>query len=251
VPDVRVPAQGSSRVRLSSPAILIPIVAALIAVVAGAVAIAQTRDEPPVYGRADTFLRPFDYQVPAHSGIRLYLGSLETAATDPSDHLHVLTAPGAPEGISIWVVEEMIADPCAPQGPLASREPGREGMLSFLHSVHGLRVEQETQIRLDGRLATQIDVAAENGRSGCPEKLMYLWRDTSARIDQQPVMTVPDGERVRVNIVDVDGATIAIEIWSRDNLDRWLVAANPIVESIRFFHVSSPSSSSASPTSSP
>jgi hypothetical protein len=227
--------------------VLIGIVAGFSAVAALAAAVPSMQPRPPDNGRAESFMRPFDYQLPAGSGIRLYPGSLDTAQTDPSDHLHVIAAPGAPDGISIWIVEEMIADPCIPQGPLAARRPGRDGMIAYLRSVDRLVVENEAQVALDGRPATSVDISANPGGSGCPDKGMFLWRDVSKPIGKQQVMMVPDGEHVRVIMADIDGATIAIEIWSRADLDAWLPRANPIVDSIRFFY-RPPEASPASPT---
>jgi hypothetical protein len=56
---------------------------------------------------------------------------------------------------------------------------------------------------------------------------------------------------VRVIVADVDGATIAIEIWSRADLDAWLAQATPIVESIRFFHGRPAETNPAGPMRSP
>jgi hypothetical protein len=39
-----------------------------------------------------------------------------------------------------------------------------------------------------------------------------------------------------LTVLDVDGETIAIEIWSGGDVDAWLPAAEKIVESIRFIY---------------
>ena len=70
------------RVRWSSPVVLIAAVAASIAVMALIAAVPSMQPSPPDVGRADSFVRPFDYQVPAGSDIRLY---------PKSDRLHVLS----------------------------------------------------------------------------------------------------------------------------------------------------------------
>ena len=93
VPDARSVQRRPGRVRWSSPAVLIAAVAASIAVMALIAAVPSMQPSPPDVGRADSFVRPFDYQVPAGSDIRLY---------PKSDHLHVLSAPpGDVQGISI------------------------------------------------------------------------------------------------------------------------------------------------------
>ena len=84
VPDAQSTPRRPGRVRWSSPVVLIAAVAASIAVMALIAAVPSMQPSPPDVGRADSFVRPFDYQVPAGSDIRLY---------PKSDRLHVLSAP--------------------------------------------------------------------------------------------------------------------------------------------------------------
>jgi hypothetical protein len=37
-------------------------------------------------------------------------------------------------------------------------------------------------------------------------------------------------------VLDVDGATVAFEIWAREAFDAWLPTASSIVDSIRFLN---------------
>ena len=60
-------------------------------------------------------------------------------------------------------------------------------------------------------------------------------------------MKVPQLGRVPVMVFEVDEETIAIEIWSGDDVDIWEPTAEKIIESIRFFHPPA-ASSSASPS---
>jgi signal transduction histidine kinase len=115
--------QGRSR--LSSPAVLIVVLAGAIALVAVAGAVPGMQPRPPESGRADAFLRPFAYAVPADSDIGLQA---------KSDHLHVLSAPPFDmEGISIWAVEDVLKDPCTvgPDSAVVPRQRGVEGLLSI------------------------------------------------------------------------------------------------------------------------
>ena len=83
VPEARAVPRLRGRARLSSPVVLIVVAAAAILVVAlAAVPVFEAR---PVPGRADDFIRPFDYVIPAGANVRL----------DPkSDHLQVFALPG-------------------------------------------------------------------------------------------------------------------------------------------------------------
>jgi hypothetical protein len=58
------------------------------------------------------------------------------------------------------------------------------------------------------------------------------------------IMQVPEPNVVPVTLVDVDGATVAIEVWDSDpaTFDRWRTRADEIVASFRFLRT---------PTSSP
>ena len=49
-------------------------------------------------------------------------------------------------------------------------------------------------------------------------------------------MQVPRLGRVPVTVLDIDKQTIAIEIWSGDDVDIWEPTAERIVESIRFLY---------------
>jgi hypothetical protein len=59
---------------------------------------------------------------------------------------------------------------------------------------------------------------------------------------------IPEGERVRLIMVDVDGATVVFEIWSTIDFHKWLPTAEGIVASVRFLPVPT---SDPGPVSSP
>ena len=52
-----------------------------------------------------------------------------------------------------------------------------------------------------------------------------------------------------LTLLDVDGATIAIEIWSGDppTFDAWYATASRVVDSIRFLHSPAAAGSPAAP----
>jgi hypothetical protein len=228
------------RVRLSDPVVLIPVAAVSTVVVAMVAGLLGAQDRPPVDGRADTFVRPFVYEIPADSGIRL---------DARSDRLHVLS--GRQGGISIWAIKDVLVDHCSwnPTTPVASRQPGVEGLLAYIRSVDRLHVEDVGPLTIDGRPAFRVDLTVEGDDSGCEDEAILLWRDQSAN-GHGGLIQVREGARVPVTILDVYGETIAIEIWSGDRLDVWGPTAERIVESIRFLYrppAESPSASQSAP----
>jgi signal transduction histidine kinase len=241
VPQERASTRGRPRSRLSSPAVLFVVVLASIAVVALAAAVPEMGPRPPENGRADAFVRPFSYAVPAGSDIRLY---------SKSDHLQVLSPPpGELIGISIWAVEDVLQDHCkqGPDSAVVAREPGVEGLLSYLRSVARLHVEDLGHVVVDGRPASRVDLSMEGDSAGCddPRSSIFLWRDAKGI----PIQ-IPKQGHVPVTLLDVDDATIAIEIWSGGPIESWMPTAETIVASIRFFHspaAASPSASTSAP----
>jgi signal transduction histidine kinase len=236
------PALGR-RLQPASPVVLMTVVAALIGLVAIAVALLTLGPMPPIVGRADTFTRPFYYQVPGDSGIRLYPGPADADVNRRSDHLHVFaTSPLAGEGMSVWVVEDVLARWCSGDEPHATRSPGVDGLLQYLRSIRRLDVHGETSMTVDRRPAKRVDLTVRDADSGCPDDGndandgMALWQDAATPGTKQPIW-IGDSERVRLIMVDVDGATVVFEIWSRVDFDAWLPTAEGIVDSIGFIDV--------------
>jgi signal transduction histidine kinase len=220
-----------ARERMSNPAVLILLLVGAIGVLAVSAALTGG-SRPPIFGRADAFARPFDYHVPADSNIVL---------VPKSDHLNVLQGPGDNQGgISVWVVEEGIVDHCTWQhdSPLVARAPGIDGLLAYLRSVPHLHIEEIGPRTVDGRPGLRLDLTAEGGVTGCPKHgSLFLWRDAPPT-GEGTEMQVPETGRVPVILLDVDGATVALEIWNGDprSYESWLVTANEIVDSIRFLY---------------
>jgi signal transduction histidine kinase len=242
VPEARAVHRRQRRVRLSSPVVLFVVIATSLAGVAVAAALPGLQSRSPESGRDESFVRPFDYQIPAGSAIRLY---------PRSDRLHVLSAPpGDVWGISIWAVGDVLVDHCSPEPttPLAGREPGVEGLLAYIRSVDRLDVEEIGRVVIDGKPGYRVDLSVEGGDSGCPEDgSIFLWRVGDGL--GGPIQ-VPEGGHVPVTLLDVDGETIAIEIWAGGEMEDWLPTAEKIVDSIRFLY-RPPGTSPSSPIPSP
>jgi hypothetical protein len=152
----------------------------------------------------------------------------------PSDHLHVLaTSNGAFEGMSIWVVGDGLTSWCSSDTPLAPRPPGRDGLLTYLRSIPRLVVGGETPMTVDGRPALRVDLTVKYEDSGCPNDGMALWRDAATPNTGQGIW-IADKGRVGLVVFDVDEATIALEIWSPDNMADWMPKAMAIVDSMQF-----------------
>jgi hypothetical protein len=249
VPETHAVPRRPARVRLSSPAVLLSVVAALFAALAVVAALPGLGPSPPDSGRDETFVRPFDYQVPSGSNIRLY---------PHSDRLHVLSAaPGDVQGISIWAVGDVLVNHCSwePTTPVVAREPGVDGLLAYIRSVDHLHVEEIGALTIDSRPAYRVDLTLEGNDSGCTGldnnyNGLVLWRDKSAD-GHGGLIQVYGSDRVPVTLLDVDGETIAIEIWSGGEMDDWRPTAETIVDSIRFLYRPPAETSPASPARSP
>jgi len=245
VPEALVVRKRRGRVSVSSPVFLMVAAATAILVVALAAAV-PVIEERPDFGRADQFVRPFDYMIPAGSNVRLYADS---------ERLHVLSPPPRDmHGLSIWAVDEVLVDPCPwkfgePPGAVGPRRPGVDGLLDYLDSVDGLYAARAGYRWVDGRQAVRVDLSIDED-STCPgdkKRHLVLWRDTSPA-GQDTGMQVYDDGVVPLAILDVYGQVIVIELWGDDD---WVPTGIKIVDSIRFLNRPPSGPSPESPTSSP
>jgi signal transduction histidine kinase len=231
VRDAPIPPSGRALARLSHPAILIAVLAASIGAVAMMAWLATVQPRPPVIGRANSFLRPFDYQVP---------GDREFKVEAQSARLYVVWTSREGGGISVWAVDDVLADPCAwekagPPETVQAREAGVGGLLAYLRSVSHLAVQDAGTVTIDGRPAVRADLSIDGLVTGCPENnSLLLWRDDGPG-KGTPIQVWPESHK-EISILDVDGQTIVIEVWSGDDVDRWLPTARDIVDSIRFLN---------------
>jgi len=223
---------ADARVRSVNPAVATAAVFGLVGLVAVAAALLNLGPKPPIVGRATTFAKPFYFQVPGDSGIKLFPGPL--GGEGGSDHLHVLaTSNAASEGMSIWIVGDGLASWCSSDTPLAPRPAGRDGLLAYLRSIPRLVVRGDTPMTVDGRPAVRVDLTVKDEDSGCPNDGMALWRDAASPGTGQWIW-IGDKAWVRLIVFDVEDATIALEIWSPDNMRNWAPRAQAIVDSMQF-----------------
>jgi signal transduction histidine kinase len=243
VPEARALSRPRGRMRLSSPAFLIMAVATAILIVALAAAM-PIFEARPVSGRADDFIRPFDYIIPAGSNVRL---------DRHTDDLQVFISPGNKLGLSVWAVDDVLVDHCPwqpgePPGPVRPLQPGVDGLLAYLQSVDGLHVSPTGYMFIDRRQAVRIDLAVGTDVV-CPAgpRWLYLWRDTSPRGDGV-AMQVPGDGWLPLAVLDVDGQTIVFELWGGED---WAPTGRELVDSIRFLYQPPANPSPASPTRTP
>lgn len=233
------------RARSANPVVMMVVVMALIGLVAVGAALLNGGPKPPMVGRSTTFAKPFYYSVPGDSGLQLFPGPQDGRT---SDHLNVLTRSGvASEGISIWIVDDGLESWCSRTAPPAPRLPGRDGLLTYLRSIPRLEAVQLPPTTVDGRPALRLGLTIKGHDSGCEGDGMALWRDGASPSTGQWIR-VPDEGGILLIVFDVDEATIAIEVWSNDDIFAWIPKAEAIVGSMRFVgRSSSAATSSASP----
>ena len=230
-------AEQRRRVGAVSPLVLILALTGGLAVLAvGAGVLGEPVD--PVDGRAETFARPFVFQIPSNSQI---------VVDAKSPDLHVLSAqPAGFEGISIWSVGDVLTDNCnwKLDNATTSRAPGVDGLLAYLRSVPRLQVEDLGTLTVDGRPGTphRPDASRPATRGATTTASLILWRAEGLEQGEGNAyavgMQVPEQGHVPLTLLDVDGATIAIEIWSGDppTFDAWFATASHVVDSIRFLN---------------
>ena len=237
------PAAGR-RARSANPVVLMAVITALIGLAAIGAALLNG-PKPPIVGRSTTFAKPFYYEVPGDSGLQLFPGPQDGGR---SDHLNVLTrSVAASEGISIWIVDDGLESWCSSDTPLAPRLPGRDGLLTYLRSIPRLEAVQLPPTTVDGRPALRLGLTIKGHDSGCEGDGMALWRDVASTTTGHGIW-IPDDGGVLLIVFDVDEATIAIEVWSYDDIFAWIPKAEAIVGSMQFRgRSSSEATSSASP----
>ena len=125
--------------------------------------------------------------------------------------------------------------------PTTSRASGVEGLLAHLRSVPHLQVEELGAPTIDGRPAHRVELSVA-ARHRADDISLILWRAAGLKQGEDEAyavgMQVPEQGHVLLTLLDVDGATIAIEIWSGDpsTFDAWFATASDVVDSIRFLN---------------
>jgi hypothetical protein len=231
--------------RTEHPISLIAIAVGVIGLVAAGATVVASQSRAPIGGRTEAFARPFDYLIPGNADVKLFPGPMGSSL--PSSHLHVFArAQTASEGITVWIVDDVLRDRCEIDAGLAPREPGATGLLAYMRTVDRLVIRNEAATTLDGRPATRLELSVLDHNTGCKGEGMSLWRDTST--EKGAGIYIPADGRVPLILTDVDGATVVFEIWSYAQLDDWLPTAEAIVDSVRFLHTPP---GSTSPTTAP
>jgi hypothetical protein len=105
--------------------------------------------------------------------------------------------------------------------------------MAYLRSIPRLVVGGETPMTVDGRPAVRVDLTVEDEDTGCPNDGMALWRDAATPSTGQGIW-IADNGHVRLIVFDVDEATVALEIWSPDNMASWVPRAMAIVDTMQF-----------------
>jgi signal transduction histidine kinase len=238
------PAPPAARVGGLSPVVLIVALTGALVALALAAGVLGSRSYL-VDGRAEAFARPFVFQVPSDSQI---------VVDAKSKDLNVLSVLRNSQGISIWNVGHVVVDNCSwePDSPTTTRRPGVDGLLAYLRSVPRLRVKDLGTLAVDGRPAHRVDLTVEDQDTKCADDFsLILWRAEGLVQDEGNAVgiQVPEKSHVLLTMVDVDGATIAIEVWTGDPQaqERWFATAQRIVDSIRFLHAPAAVNSPAAP----
>lgn len=230
------PAEGlrPGRRVLSNPVVLSVAASAMVGVMATAAWFAAVQPQPPVLGRTESFLAPFDYQLPGDREFRL------GPRTERLFGLRTIGG-GDGSGISVWAVgAEVPLSPCGwrdgSTNQLRRREPGVQGLLAYLRSVDHLDVTETGSVLVDNRPGMRVKLSVASAETGCPNgDALGLWHDLWPGGATAMVWV---GSYKEVSLLDLDGETIAIEVWSADDpgMDPWLPTAHSIIDSIRFLN---------------
>jgi diacylglycerol O-acyltransferase / trehalose O-mycolyltransferase len=170
--------------------------------------------------RVDGFARPYSFKIPFGTAANFWRGVTDHNALFSPD------IPGA--GLSAWALGPGWSSHCSMQGDLPALASGADGLVEYLRTHPGLEVGEESSLRLDGRRAVSVDIRTTPEASGCDgDQYIRIWKesDHEAGIDR--------GATTRIVALDVDGLTVAFEIWST-NLELWAPSAERIIETVRF-----------------
>ncbi|HET9757962.1 MAG TPA: hypothetical protein VFP66_15775 [Candidatus Limnocylindrales bacterium] len=156
-------------------------------------------------------------------------------ATDPARRMLLPLIVGIP----IWLVigqVEICGWRDGSTNQLRRREPGVQGLLAYLRSVDHLDVTETGSVLVDNRAGMQVKLSVAGAETGCPDgDALGLWHDLWPGGATAMVWV---GSYKEVSLLDLDGETIAIEVWSADDpgMDPWLPTAHSIIDSIRFLN---------------
>jgi S-formylglutathione hydrolase FrmB len=168
----------------------------------------------------DTLAVPYSYAVPLGAATATWPGDASLAT--------VITADVPNAGLSTWVVGPGWTRTCSWQGEFAPLAPGPDGLIDYLRGHPDLEVSEPVSIRLDGHRGVSVDVTADPDASGCDgDGYVRIWNESGRETG------VRAGGTTRISAVDVDGRTVAFEVFA-PVLEPWAPQAQAIIESVRF-----------------
>ncbi len=167
------------------------------------------------------FARPFTYQVPFGMGSFTWPGT--------PDQKVVISADEPSAGLTVWVVGPGWATVCSvPPGTAIPTDHSPQGVLEYLRAHPDLVVSEATETTVDGRPAVAVDITTAEGATGCDgDGYVRFWKQSGNEGG------IDVGGSSHLVLVDVDGATVAFEVWgSRD--PEWRARAQEMIDSVRF-----------------
>jgi S-formylglutathione hydrolase FrmB len=174
----------------------------------------------PAREPVDTFAIPYTYAIP--------LGA--ATATWPGEAgLNTLVTADLPNaGLSSWVLGPGWTRTCSWKDEFAPLAPGPDGLVDYLRAHPDLEVTEPESIRIDGHRGVVLDVVADPDATGCDgDGYVRIWNDSGHETG------VRAGGTTRIATADVDGRTVAFEVWA-PVLEPWAPQAQEIIDSVLF-----------------
>ena len=158
-------AEARTRVGAASPLVLILALTGGLAVLAVGAGVLGSQSNP-VDGRAETFARPFVFQIPSNSQI---------VVDAKSPDLHVLSAqPMGFQGISIWSVGDVLTDNCnwkLDNPTTSSAHRASMGCSPTCARFRACRSRTSESLTVDGRPAHRVDLTVADGDTPCDDDI--------------------------------------------------------------------------------
>lgn len=185
--------------------------------------------------KATDFSRPFEFLIPATSGLKVRHASPGMYAfTEGSGDEHGRDATGTrlagARGITISAVHQAVTHPCPLSGS-SSRVSVREEprtLLDDLRRIAGIGLGEATSTTFDGRPALAVSVDPGAGRCDFGDLHVMGGGLGSPYVE----LTVPS----RLVLTQVDGRTVLLQAWAgtEEDLRAWLPTATEFLASVHF-----------------
>jgi hypothetical protein len=136
-------------------------------------------------------------------------------------------------GVNIWVVTNVVADPCdntALRNPAVG--PTVEDLVTAISSLPWSAITPPTAITVDGFRGMELEVAAPPSSPCVGMDGFATWTTT---LTPEMAADVSPGERIRLRILDVDGTRVVIEGYYAPGTtsSQDLAEINAIIDSVR------------------